>query len=90
MRRGILWIVLIVLLGGCSPWIGIHKIQLGMSKAEVIQQMGNPSDASGRGNEEYLWFIPPNRFWERYYVHLVSDKVESYGQLGNQSEQPNP
>lgn len=90
MRRGILWIVLIVLLGGCSPWIGIHKIQLGMSKAEVIQQMGNPSDASGRGNEEYLWYIPPNRFWERYYVHLVSDKVESYGQLGNQSEQPNP
>ena len=89
MRRGILWIVLIVLLGGCSPWIGIHKIQLGMSKAEVIQQMGNPSNASGSGNEEYLWYIPPNRFWERYYVHLVNDKVESYGQLGNQSEQPN-
>jgi hypothetical protein len=58
-----------------------------MSKAEVVQQMGTPSDASGNGNEEYLWYIPPNRFWERYYVHLVNDKVESYGQLGNQSEQ---
>jgi uncharacterized lipoprotein len=80
MRKWILWIALVVLLSGCSPWIGMHHIELVMTKAEVMQQMGSPSNASGSGNEEYLWYIPINRFWERYYVHLVSGKVEAYGQ----------
>lgn len=88
MRRLIFWIVMVVLVSGCAPWIGMHKIELGMSKPEVIQEMGKPTNASGNGSEEYLWYIPANRFWERYYVHLVNGKVESYGQLGDQSEQP--
>ena len=87
MRKAMLLIGLILLLGGCSPWIGMHKIELGMSKAEVMQQMGKPSNASGSGNEEYLWYIPANRFWERYYVHIVNGKVEAYGQLGKQTSQ---
>ena len=87
MRKLILLIGLILLLGGCSPWIGMHKVELGMSKAEVMQQMGKPSNASGSGSEEYLWYIPPNRFWERYYVHIVNGKVEAYGQLGEQTSQ---
>ena len=86
MRRWSLWIVLVVLLSGCSPWIGMHKIELGMSKPEVMQEMGKPSNASGSGNEEYLWYIPVNRFWERYYVHMVNGKVEAYGLLGKQAE----
>ncbi len=88
MRKLILLIGLIMLLGGCSPWIGMHKVELGMSKPEVMQQMGKPSNASGSGNEEYLWYIPLNRFWERYYVHIVNGKVEAYGQLGKQTSQP--
>ena len=88
MRKWVLWIVLVVLLSGCAPWIGLQNIDLGMTKAEVMQQMGKPSNASGSGNEEYLWYVPANRFWERYYVHLVNGKVEAYGQLGSQSEQP--
>ena len=87
MRKLIILIGLIVLLGGCSPWIGMHKVELGMSKSEVMQQMGKPSNSSGSGNEEYLWYIPPNRFWERYYVHIVNGKVEAYGQLGKQTSQ---
>jgi hypothetical protein len=86
MHRWILWIALVVLINGCSPWIGMHKIELGMTKPEVLQQMGKPSNASGSGSEEYLWYIPANRFWERYYVHLVKGKVEAYGQLGSQPE----
>jgi hypothetical protein len=88
MRRWIFWIVLAALISGCSPWIGIHNIELGMTKSEVMQQMGKPNNASGSGSEEYLWYIPANRFWERYYVHLVGGKVEAYGQLGNQSDPP--
>ncbi len=88
MRKLIFWVVLVALLSGCTPWIGLHKVELGMTKSEVMQQMGNPSNASGSGNEEYLWYIPVNRFWERYYVHLVNGKVEAYGQLGKQEAQP--
>ena len=87
MRNLILLLGLLLLLGGCSPWIGMHKIELGMSKSEVMQQMGKPSNASGSGSEEYLWYIPANRFWERYYVHIVNGKVEAYGQLGKQTSQ---
>jgi len=86
MRRWILWIFFVALINGCSPWIGIQHIDLGMSKAEVLQQMGSPTNVSGSGNEEYLWYVPVNRFWERYYVHLVNGKVESYGLMGSQSE----
>ena len=88
MRKLLVLIVFAMIVSGCAPWIGMHNIELGMTKAEVMQQMGKPSNASGNGNEEYLWYIPANRFWERYYVHLVNGKVESYGQLGKQSEQP--
>jgi outer membrane protein assembly factor BamE (lipoprotein component of BamABCDE complex) len=88
MRRWLLLIVLVVLIGGCAPWIGLQNLELGMTKAEVLQQMGNPTNASGSGSEEYLWYIPVNRFWERYYVHLVNGKVESYGQLNQQAEAP--
>lgn len=87
MRRLLLLILLTGLLMGCAPWIGMHNIELGMSKSEVLQQMGKPSNSSGSGSEEYLWYIPVNRFWERYYVHLVDGKVESYGMLGKQAEQ---
>ncbi len=88
MRKWIFWIVLVVLVGGCSPWIGMHNIELGMSKTEVVHQMGKPSNVSGNSNEEYLWYTPTNRFWERYYVRLIGGKVESYGQLNKKEETP--
>ena len=88
MRKFILLILAVSLLAGCAPWIGMHDIELGMTKSEVLQQMGKPSNVSGSGNEEYLWYIPVNRFWERYYVHIVNGKVEAYGQLGKQEPQP--
>jgi hypothetical protein len=86
MRKWILLIVLALLLSGCAPWIGIHNIELGMTKSEVMQQMGKPSNVSGSGGEEYLWYIPTNRFWERYYVHIIDGKVNAYGQLGKQED----
>ncbi len=54
MRKLILLIVLATLVGGCAPWIGMHNIELGMSKSAVLQQMGKPSNSSGSGSEEYL------------------------------------
>lgn len=88
MRRLTFWALLAALLGGCSPWIGMHNIELGMSKAEVLQQMGKPINVSASGNQEFLWYVPANRFWERYYVHLINGKVDAYGQLGKQPTPP--
>ena len=87
MRRWTLCLAVAVMLCGCAPWISIQNVEPGMSKAEVLQQMGNPTDASGNGTEEYLYYVPVNRFWERYYIHLVNGKVESYGQLGTPPDQ---
>ena len=88
MRKLIVMVTLATLLCGCDPWIGIHNVELGMTKAEVMQQMCKPNYVSGSGNEEYLWYTPVNRFWERYYIHIVNGKVEAYGRLGKQTEQP--
>ena len=88
MRKWIIMAVLATLVCGCAPWICMQNIDLGMTKDEVMQQMGKPNNVSGSGNEEYLWYTPINRFWERYYVHIVNGKVEAYGRLGKQAEQP--
>lgn len=82
MRKLITMTFLAALVAGCSPWLGMHKVDLGMDKTEVLQEMGKPNSVSGSGNEEYLYYVPLNRFWERYYVFLVNGKVEAYGRLG--------
>jgi len=84
MRRFLILTATVCLLAGCSPWLGIEKVSIGMSKAEVLTQLGKPTDAAGSGNVEYFWYNPANRFWERYYVRMVNDKVESYGPLGSE------
>jgi len=72
------------LLVGCAPWLPVQNINVGMTKAEVLQQLGKPTDVAGTGNVEYFWYNPLNRFWQRYYVRIVNDRVESYGPLGSE------
>lgn len=69
----------LLLLGGCAPWKPISKIDLGMTKAQVLAVVGKPESASGSENREYFWYIPVNKFWERYYVCFVDGRVTSYG-----------
>lgn len=90
MHKITILLLALALLGGCAPWIGIDKIQPGMTKAEVLQHMGKPSNASGSGANEHFWYVPFNRFWESYYVHMVNGKVESYGLLGSQGDASRP
>jgi len=84
MRHVLTMILLSTLLAGCAPWLPVHNINVGMTKAEVLQQLGKPTDVAGTGNVEYFWYNPLNRFWQRYYVRIVNDKVESYGPLGSE------
>lgn len=71
----------VFVLFGCAPWKAVSKIDLGMTKAQVLQQVGKPESVNGTGNEEYFWYIPANKFWTRYYVRFVDGKVESYGMV---------
>ena len=84
MRLTLILLLLLTLLAGCAPWLPIQNISAGMSKAEVLQQLGKPTDVAGTGNVEYLWYNPVNRFWQRYYVRIVNGTVESYGPLGSE------
>ena len=86
MRRLLILTLAVALLAGCAPWLALQNINVGMTKAEVLQQLGNPTDVAGSGNVEYFWYNPLNRFWQRYYVRLVNGKVESYGPLGSEPE----
>ena len=86
MRRILVLSLASLLLVGCAPWISIEKISPGMTKAEVFQHMGKPQSASGSGTQEYLWYTPINRPWERYYIHLSDGKVDAYGPLGSDQE----
>jgi hypothetical protein len=86
MRLSLALILLCVLLAGCAPWLPMQNVSIGMNKAEVLQQLGTPTDVAGSGNVEYFWYNPINRFWQRYYVRLVNGKVESYGPLGSEPE----
>ena len=88
MRHFILWGLMVVVLSGCAPWIGIEKISPGMSKADVLQSMGKPQSASGSANQEYLWYTPLNQPWKRYYIHLVDGRVKAYGPLGSEQNAP--
>lgn len=35
------------LLVGCAPWLPVQNINVGMTKAEVLQQLGKPTDVAG-------------------------------------------
>jgi len=84
MRPILISIMLLSLLAGCAPWLPVQNVSVGMTKAEVLQQLGKPTDVAGTGNVEYFWYNPVNRFWQRYFVRMVNGKVDSYGPLGSE------
>ena len=82
----------------------LNGVSLGMTKAEVIQNVGVPESASAQGNVEYLKYICTGGFNSRisngacydrggaveYFVRLVNGKVESYGKVGDFDSAKNP
>ena len=69
----------------------LNKVSLGMTKAEVVQQIGRADSVSAVGNEEYLiyyWATPKQVFADEnnlpeYFVKLVDGKVAAYGKKGD-------
>ena len=90
MKKLILISFCILILTGCATAHKLTRINLGMSKEDVIKKIGRPVSVSVQGKTEYLNY----RFFETgedafcgitdpYYVRIIDGKVESYGKLGD-------
>ena len=72
----------------------INKINLGMSKKDVIKILGQPISTSAINNTEYLKY----RFKEEssdgystlYYVRLIGGTVDSFGRAGDFDSSKDP
>lgn len=83
-------IFIILLINGCATAYKISKVNIGMTKQEVIEKMGPPASVSAQGNIEYLNYAfsetDDQAFYgitRPYYVRLVNGHVESYGRTGD-------
>jgi len=77
---------------GCTgTTANLNRISVGMTKAEVIEQVGRPDSVSAKDNAEYLvyyWATPKQIFVDEnslpeYYIKLIDGKVTSYGKKGD-------
>lgn len=75
--------IAIVCCAGCASSAQLNKIQIGMTKDEVISILGQPDSMSAQGNVEYLtYYLVADAGYGRdqpYMVRLVDGKVESFG-----------
>jgi len=84
------------LLSGCIIWSAerMNYISIGMTKAEVIDEIGTPRSSSAQGNTEYMNYVFTERYGiavpQNYFVRLVNGKVESYGRAGDFDSTKNP
>ena len=78
-------ILMALLILGCATAGKMNKVQLGMTKEEVIGVLGKPNSASAMDNVMYLKFRfhKEGVFPDDYYVKLIDGKVEAYGLVGD-------
>ena len=70
---------------GCAgSAVKINHLAIGMTKAEVIDIMGDPSYTSGASDVEILSYnLTSNSFFtDTYYVRIKQGKVERFGRQG--------
>lgn len=79
--------LLLALLSGCKatghvdPGV-LSRVNLGMTKQEVIKAVGNPESNAAEGNTETLYYTEERPWWQwvKMQVKLVDGKVVSYGE----------
>lgn len=86
-------ILLVVAMAGCfTSSESLKKLSVGMTKAEVITAMGQPTSVAAQQDCEYLVYLMANRgvFTPGYlidtsdfYIRLVDGRVTSYGRKGD-------
>lgn len=88
-----------LLMLGCSTPGDLSKVEVGMTREQVVAVMGHPSSVSAIQNTVYLNYniqeisVPQQIFMSHfgitgevsgaYYVRLINGHVESFGKLGD-------
>ena len=86
LYRNIVIFLAVVFLFGCAGSSKkMNRLNLGMTKQEVIEAIGEPTSTSAKRNTEYLNYYLTTRgvVTSVYYVKLLDGKVNSYGKAGD-------
>jgi len=90
MKFSVILLSIVALLAGCATAHKISKVQISMTKEEVIRVMGPPASTSAKGNTEYLNYslseTDDQAFYgitRPYFVRIVNGRVDSFGRLGD-------
>ena len=83
-RMLILFFLSILVLGCAGSAKKINNLNIGMTKAEVIAEMGEPNYTSAANNVEILSYkLTSNSLVsDTYFVRIKDGKVERFGQQG--------
>lgn len=76
---------------GCATHAdALNKISLGMTKADVIKELGAPDTTSAIEGKEYLTYVmrmastqQQNSRKSQYFVRIVDGKVDAFGRKGD-------
>jgi len=86
IHRIVILLVATAFLFGCAASSKrMNKVNLGMTRSEVIKTIGNPKSTSANEDIEYLRykFMTDGLFTAEYYVRLQEGKVNAYGRVGD-------
>ena len=107
MKKSILVTMLAILLAtvtGCATSAKkMNRLEVGMTKQQVISILGQPESIAAQGNgvEAMRYELSAGHDWwtadmgafqkkRDYYVRLINGRVESYGQMGDFDSTKNP
>jgi hypothetical protein len=96
MLKAFMTVLIAGLVAGCATSSkNLNKVSVGMTKAEVIQVLGQPESTRANRGVEFLIYslregiskpgttIVPISIEGQYFVKLVDGRVESYGRVGD-------
>ena len=83
-RLLILFFLSILVLGCAGSAQKINNLNIGMTKAEVIEAMGEPNYTSAANDVEILSYklTSNSPYSDTYFVRIKNGKVERFGQQG--------
>lgn len=86
IKNTILALLCVLFVSGCAASSkSMNKLQLGMSKSQVVEAIGSPDSTSAYIDVEFLTYRlrSDGLFTADYYVRLQNGKVDAFGQAGD-------
>ena len=89
---GLIFVLINFVLGGCAAPMAtrMSRVSVGMTKAQVMAAIGEPSSVAAERGCEYLNYRLATSFGDfdgsdtsDYYVRIVNGRVDSYGHRGD-------